>query len=283
MMDPRTMLKAQRAGGGLPIAVAGLLSLGNLLVPGPARAVLGLPLAFWAPGYCLAILIFGRASWTVRFDGVIRLAVECVLSMASWVLLVLLAYAIHPHMTALSIECCFLALVVATLIRIQLTTRATSAAPRESTLRFAERIPRAPVAAVAVIVLGGALTAGLAYTIPTQQGTTGSTIALAGSAAAADTPLVRDGAESGALSVTISNPAAVTRTYRITATVTGDGAWTTESATVAPGSHDTLNLGGKLPSTACLSRLTVVVSDSTEQLEPLVVYFRGNESGSCGQ
>ena len=291
MTSPRELLAAQRVGGGLPIAAAGALSLGNLLLPGPAKAVLGLPLALWAPGYCVAILIFGYASWRVRFDGLVRLTVECVLSMAAWPLIVLAAYAIHPHVTATSVECCFLALVIATLIRIQLTAgpergsreQNTEEGSPESRLRFAERLPRAPIAAVAVIVLGSGLTAGLAYTLPPQQGTTASAVALAGTAAAADTPLARTGAGTGTVSVTIYNPAPTARVYRIIATVTGDGTWAAETATVGPGSQGTVKLAGALPSTACLSRVGVAVSDGAERLQPLDVYFKGNKSGSCEQ
>jgi hypothetical protein len=296
----RQLLAAQRAGGGLLVAAAGALSLGNLLLPGSVKAVLGLPLAFWAPGYCMAILIFGYASWTAWLDGLIRLAAECVLSMAAWPPLVLLAYTIHPKVTASSVECCFLALVIATLMRIQLTAGTVSrpreksteeneeaeegtAAPHGSRPGSVRRLPRAPIAAVAVIVLGSGLTIGLAYTLPAQQGTTASAVSLAGAAATADTPLARDGAQAGEVSVTIYNPAPVARDYRITATVTGAATWTAETATVAPGSQGTVDLVGALPSTACLSRVSIVVSDSSERLQPLDTYFRGNESGSCDQ
>lgn len=289
----RRLVVAQRAGGGVPAAVAGVLSLANLPVPGVWKAVLGLPLAFWAPGYCVAILIFGRVSWTARFDGLVRRAMECVLSMAAWPLLVLLAYAIEPRVTASSVERCFLVLVIATLIRIQLTTKSagseeteTDALPHQPRLRFAERLPRASVAAVAgvaVVVLGGGLTAGLAYSLPPQQVATASAAALAGNAATADKPLARNTAQAGEVSVTIFNPSPIARSYRITATVTGAGTWTAAVATVPADSHGTAELRGALPPTACLSRVSIVVSDSSERLQPLVTYFRGNEPGSCEQ
>jgi hypothetical protein len=284
----RRLVAAQRAGGGVPAAVAGALSLANLPVPGVWKAVLGLPLAFWAPGYCVAILIFGHACWTARFDGLVRRAAECVLSMAAWPLLVLLAYAIEPRVTASSVERCFLVLVIATLIRIQLTTRSAgteegAALPHQPRPRLAERFPRALVAAVAVVVFGGGLTVGLAYSLPPQQSATTSAVALAGNAATADTPLARDTAQAGEVRVTIFNPAPVARSYRITATVTGAGTWTAAVATVAADSQGTAELRGALPPTACLSRVSIVVSDSSERLQPLVTYFRGNESGSCEQ
>ncbi|HEY3869616.1 MAG TPA: DUF1616 domain-containing protein [Actinocrinis sp.] len=288
----RSVVAAQRAGGGVPAAVAGALSLANLPVPGVWKAVLGLPLAFWAPGYCVAILIFGHASWAARFDGLVRRAAECVLSMAAWPLLVLLAYAIEPRVTASSVERCFLVLVIATLIRVQLTTRSAgsdeAAAPRyqpqpQPRARFSERVPRALIAAVAVIVLGGGLTAVLAYSLPPQQSSTASAAALAGTAATADTPLARETAQGGEVSVTIFNSAPVAHDYRITATVTGAGTWTATVTTVAADSQTTAKLRGALPSTACLSRVSIVVSDGSQRLQPLVAYFRGNESGSCDQ
>jgi hypothetical protein len=85
------------------------------------------------------------------------------------------------------------------------------------------------------------------------------------------------------VSVTIYNSAPVAREYRITTTVTGAGSWTAETPTVAMDSHTTVELTGALPSTACLTRISIAVSDNTEQLQPLVVYFAGNESGSCEQ
>lgn len=281
MTSLHATLARQRAGGGLPAAAAGALSLANFLLPPPARVVLGLPLAFWAPGYCVAILIFGRRAWIERFDGLIRLAVECVLSMAAWPLLVLVTYVIRPRVTASSVESGFLALVVATLICIQFTRR-TAVGTATNRLQIS-RLPRVPITAVAVVALGGGLTAALASTLPPQQGTTASAVALAGGAASADAPLARNGVGGGTVSITIYNPGTETRDYRITPTVTGAHAWSSQDATVAPDSHRTVQLAGTLPSTACLVQLSIVVADGAERLDPLVVYFQGNRSSSCEQ
>ena len=280
----RSGRRTRRAGEGLVIAAVAALSLANLLIPGQGKAFLGLPLALWAPGRCVAVLIFGHPDWTERFDGLIRSAVECVLSLAAWPLLVLAAYAIHPHISATSIELCFLTLAAAAFIRVRLGADQSSVSPTvppTAPSAAARGLQRAPVAAVAVIVLGGAFTAMLAHTLPPQQGTTASSDALAGSAATAVAPLARSSALTGSLAITIANPAPATRTYHVTATVGGAGSWPVATVTVGPDSQADTRLAGPLPATPCLSRISVVVSDGPERLQPLVAYFRGDEPGSC--
>jgi hypothetical protein len=288
MTAARRLFDAQRANGGLPIALAAVLSLANLLLPGMSKAFLGLPLALAAPGYCVAILVFGSAAWTDRFDGVVRLAVICVLSLAAWPLLVLAAYAVYPHVSALSTELCFLVLAVATLVRVQVLdgARRTAGSTNTSTPTPAPApaprgIPRAPLAAIAVILAGGTLTLALAHTLPPQQSTSASTASLAGAAATADAPLPRTSPLTGSVDVAIYNPAPETRQYLVTAAVAHASSWNTVSITVPPGAQRSADLVGTLPATGCLTRVTVMVSDAAEKLDPLDTYFQGNASGDC--
>lgn len=287
MTAARRLFDAQRANGGLPIALAAVLSLANLLLPGMSKAFLGLPLALAAPGYCVAILVFGSGAWTDRFDGVLRLAVVCVLSLAAWPLLVLAAYAVYPHVSELSTELCFLALAVATLVRVQVlggarrgagSTAASAPAADAPTRR---KIPRAPLAAVAVVVAAAAFTLVLAHTLPPQQSASASTASLAGTAANAGSPLPRTSPLTGSVEVSIYNPAPETREYLVTATVAHAGSWSAVSITVPPGARSSVHLVGALPATGCLTRVSVAVSDGPEKLEPLDTYFQASTSGGC--
>jgi hypothetical protein len=254
-MSTALYVSARTAGSRL--GAAGVLLLGaalmnaGLLLAGPARAAIELPLAMVLPG--AGVIAAARGSRPARPASDIGLAI--VLSFAVWISVALACFVLRQRLTTAAFvvggDLVMLASIATCVVRAApLSTLVGAASTRDQRLRFA-------LFALAAAGCGGTVALG-AYAAPTPAPY--SQIALAGPWAHVASAVAVQPGRPVAVDVVVSNHTAATRTY-VVAPVMQGAAWKARNVALDPGESRHVELRGRVPRGGCLHRLSVVLHD----------------------
>jgi hypothetical protein len=237
------------------IALGLVVLLVAQLVPGPARALLSLPVLLLAPGAALQLLLGRRLRGTDRW---LNAALSLVLSLALLPLLVLLLYAVHRPLDSSSI--------IAVVVDVTIGMAAIGALfhPDDGSVARVYRSPRRPrvpvraLAAAAVVVATGVIILVTWASLPGATPARYSAIALSGSWAKVTHVTVVPPHQKLTVDVRVENHTARTVSYQVVPKVAG-GAWQVSAVTLAPGRSWSGDVSGTMPSGGCLHRLRIAL------------------------
>jgi TRAP-type C4-dicarboxylate transport system permease small subunit len=249
-----------------------------LVLPGPLRALVTLPILFVAPGASLQLALGRRLR---EGDPWLALGLSVILSIALLPLTILVAYAIRRPLDAAEIV---LAVLVMTgglaaigAARHPDARRAPAAAPAR------RRIPGRVIAAALVLVCGGVLVLVSWSVLPGSTPAPYSAIALSGRWTAVTRVTVVKPHDRLAVQVRVENHTRQTLRYRIVPVVTG-ASWKGGAVTLDPGRSWTGTVSGTMPPTPCLRRLSIALRCGPAQCnESLVLWLATRRSlpASC--
>jgi hypothetical protein len=291
------------------VALAALVLLVALLLPGPLRAIVSLPILLLAPGFALQ-LAAGRRMRTA--DPWLTVALSVLLGLALLPLLVLVVYAVHRPLGATEIVA---VVVVAMLLLAGIGMWTNGDAANADAARAAGgfsarsltsagvvlvtlggkgleawmnsdegpvapenrpwRRPRLPLRAIAlalVLALTGGVIAVTWAVLPGSTPARYSAIALAGAWSNVHQVTVADPGTRLTVDVRVENHTASTGRYRVVPKLRG-AAWTKPTVTLAPGASWQGTITGRMPAGACLHRLSIALTCSTACTQSLVVWL----------
>jgi uncharacterized membrane protein len=293
------------AGGAIVLALATVL-------PQPARALVGFPVALLLPGYALLLASFGEAR---ERDGAMTAALSAILSIALYPLVALLLFilSIRLSTTSVLVSTEVLTLVLAVVAALRLRSRPTVAeAPaaraevrgtvlvgvlggipllRLRAARAADALPvpssRLPGSSVWRGARGGALFVGLVaaacgvvalglHVFPGAPPDSFTQLYLTRAAHDSGKPLVGLRGHTVQVRVTVANHSSTGATYRLAPSVRGSRTWHARTITVAAQGTWSGSVKGAVPAGGCLHRLLIDLREGGSSVGSLTLWLQSS-------
>lgn len=253
------------------LALVTSLTILSLLPIPSVRVIAGTVLVLFVPGAVFLRLILRERP---RFVGVVAVLLSVVVSMACVILAVVCVAALRVPISRSSV---LVATDVVTLTLALIGSRRAPLVSQDDVRVPRWHLPSSIVPAMVVAAVAVLATVAIASMMPQAPSQPFSSLFFTGSSAQIARPIPVEPHEHLSLGVGITNETPARRTFAVTTSLAGAEIGT-EAVAVAPGQTVHVTVGGSVPATGCVERLTVVAGpgSSTSSLAAWAKWDRGS-------